>query len=383
MMSTTRKVVIALAPLLAVCCCALAQQSATQPAAAQEQVTQVNPWVAPGPGGRLAQLCEDEAAEGTLLSRTSSVSLRVYGSEHFVLFHAAQDTWARRMGELLEKAQTNFRASIRQAGFETEPPGARLIWVCFRGMDDFDQYSRQSDQVDMTWTDGYYSARTNRVALVLPSSVAPRQGDGVELAGSGRVAQFGPQPDSRPAGDERLDPRWITHELAHQLSFNCGLQKRGVTYPLWLSEGLATNFESDNDGRFGFGRDNPPRRRTLLNAYTRGRLTSLRRFVMLDHLEAGGEAQARQDYAQCWGLYRFLSQERPAQLRQYLQGLKALEAGSRDGTELRREFIEAFGPMDRVDADWQNWLDGLLADTDKPREARHLNVAAAPPVQLP
>jgi hypothetical protein len=232
-------------------------------------------------------------------------------------------------------------------------------------MDDFEQYSRQNDQIDMSWTDGYYSARTNRVALMLPAGAAVRQGDGVEVAAAARVAQFGPQPDTRPAGEDRLDQRWITHELAHQLSFNYGLQKRGVMYPLWLSEGLATNFEADNQGRFGFGRDNTPRRRSLLSAYTHGRLTPLRRFVAMDRLESSGEAQARQDYAECWGLYRFLSQQRPDQLRQYLLTLKALDSGNREGAVLRREFVEAFGPIEQMQSDWEDWLDGLVVAAAK------------------
>jgi hypothetical protein len=365
-MTAAHKAVSSLVILFAACLCALDGGPVAPRASAQgpdlQAASAASLMSALGICSDHTRLAEAEAAEACTLAKNSSVSLATYGSKHFVLFCPGSDAWAQRMSGLLEKAQADFCASVRRLGLELQPPSGRLVWVCFCSTDDFDQYSRQSDQVDMSWTDGYYSARTNRVALMVPSSQAPRLGGGVELAAqAGRVAQFGPQPDGKPSGESRLDARWITHELAHQLAFNYGLQKRGVLYPLWLSEGLATNFEADNDGRFGFGRDNRPRRRTLLNSYVQGRLTSLRRFVMQERLDNSGEAQARRDYAQCWGLYRFLSQERPVQLRQYLLALRNLEVGNRDGAELRREFIDAFGPMETVEADWQNWLDELLA----------------------
>ncbi len=304
-----------------------------------------------------ANLQAGEMYESCCLAKASSISLQVQPSEHFLLFHTGQTVWARRMTGLLERAHGDFRGWMKKTGFTAAPIKGRLIWVCFRRPDDFDRYSLESDQVDMSWTDGYYSAKTNRVALVLPPRTQQKHSDdAVEMAANNDdVTPFGPLPDT----SNNVDARWITHELAHQLSFNCGVQKRGVMYPLWLSEGLATNFEADNSGRFGFGRDNQPRRQTLLEARAQGRLTKLFWFVSMDHLEPNGEEQARIDYAQCWGLFAFLSREHPDQLRQYLETVHALDVGSRDATTMRNEFVAAFGPIKPVEREWLDWVDGL------------------------
>ncbi len=72
----------------------------------------------------------------------------------------------------------------------------------------------------------------------------------------------------------------LTHEMTHQLAYNSGLQKRGVMYPLWVSEGLATFFEGSALPQWDpIG--NTARRRTLAKLHAGGALLSLRELSVL------------------------------------------------------------------------------------------------------
>ena len=67
----------------------------------------------------------------------------------------------------------------------------------------------------------------------------------------------------------------VMHEVAHQLSFNCGLLNREGDVPFWLGEGLATYCEAREQGFWkGIGAANPERLRPLAAA-RRGQLAFL------------------------------------------------------------------------------------------------------------
>src|SRR5262249_8001673 len=56
----------------------------------------------------------------------------------------------------------------------------------------------------------------------------------------------------------------MMHEVAHQLSFNCGLLNRAGDTPAWLAEGLAVYCEATVQGSWqGIGEHNPQRARAL------------------------------------------------------------------------------------------------------------------------
>jgi hypothetical protein len=165
-----------------------------------------------------------------------------------------------------------------------------------------------------------------------------------------------------PAGDGphrdggMLDIRRAVHEAAHQLAFNSGLQARGVMYPLWVSEGLATNFECDTTAGIGVGRDNPPRRRQLLRACDAGRLMDLDEFVTMVQIPVGGRASPNDLYAQAWGMFNFLFRNHRSELRSYLGTLARAEQGSRDPEVMEAEFAGAFGSTSRLRESWSEYL---------------------------
>ena len=227
----------------------------------------------------------------------------VRSSEHFV-FLAADAGWCDIAGQRLERLYARFYGSIKQAGLGGAPPAERLVWICFKTREEFDCYVASVERMNLSWLEGYYSARSNRVAVVRP---APHAG-----------------PASAPDAEADSQAE-VMHEACHQLSFNCGLLKRGVMYPLWVTEGMATNYEL---GAPGDEASNPIRCPHLRESLNRADLPTLDGLVTQTRVPGSG-GQAVRAYAQAWAMFRFVFQTRPAELKRYLAALAALPAGRR------------------------------------------------------
>lgn len=281
-------------------------------------------------------------------------------SEHFLMLHDTDDSAAQDRLGLLERTRERFFDAFEKAGFKPRHDHGALVCVLFDDRRDFDRYALEFDRADMSWSRGYYSARTNRVALL-------RWHDPVIQLASAQPAEQASTPASYPIDAAESPGLWldtsfasVTHEAAHQLAFSAGLQKRGVMYPLWASEGLASNFElASPDQPFGPEYDNPVRRRHLVESLARGQLIPFDRFIVTTRVPAGDPDQINTIYAQAWSVFRYLFTHHTPNLRAYLARLHRLDPGARDEHELRAEFVAAFGPVHQVEAQWQDHLRSL------------------------
>ena len=116
----------------------------------------------------------------------------------------------------------------------------------------------------------------------------------------------------------------IMHEAAHQLSFNSGLMSRfWPTVHFGSPRGLACYCEATNQGSWlGIGEPNPERIAALgkaLNA--KAGLLPLTTMIPGDKWLSpkGEETTVLQAYAQGWALFRWLMEEKPAKLREYME----------------------------------------------------------------
>ena len=144
------------------------------------------------------------------------------------------------------------------------------------------------------------------------------------------------------------------------LAFNSGLQKRGVMYPLWVSEGLAMSLEADSVAAIGRDRQNLRRLAQLRQAHEDGRLMPIAQFVALVQIP-GSQAAANDLYAQAWGFFGFLLQNHPRELRDYLRSLGRADAGTRTPEAMLREFTAAFGPIERLEAAWLSHVTSMCS----------------------
>lgn len=281
----------------------------------------------------------------TVQSFSGSAWQRLEG-DAFVIYHRGRDETAVACGQLLTSTRDAFIGSLAAAGLRLADARPVLEWVVFGDRPAFDRYARAADRADASWMQGYYSAKTNRVALVVGGMDVP----------STTVAAL-------PQAEFDLDLASVTHEAAHQLAFNLGLQRRGVIYPLWVSEGLATNFESLWwDAPLGPLASNPYRQEQLCTAVATGRLLDLAELVTQVAPPVDDPAAIDAIYAQSWALFRFLVNDQPEQLQAYFAALADEPAHKLRPSRLAHIFRKTFGEPADLEDRWQAFVRRTLRD---------------------
>lgn len=272
----------------------------------------------------------------------SDAAVASHATDHFVVLHRQDEAWAAALGSRLEDYLGRFLAVSRAAGFVPRAPAGPMTWVCLGAPDDLDAYHLHMEGDAAGPYRSYYSSRSGRVVILQDDA----------RHGTACADEATELPDA---------PR-VAHEVAHQLAYNTGLQARGVLYPFWLSEGLATVYEAALARGGAFGDDNPARRERLVAARRSGRVKPLRAFIL--ETCAPDDAGARSDaYAQSWGLVDFLHGERPTAFHRYVGTLARLDGGLRPAAALEQEFVRSFGAPELLEPAWQAYLAGLETRT--------------------
>lgn len=293
---------------------------------------------------------EQEVSRGTAAGTPQRLGLSFceFSSSNFSIIHNADTAEAEKIARLLELSYQRFQATFKGLGFELQNPEGKLMWLCFGDGEQFNRYAMAADGMDLSWLSGYYSSKTNAVAIIKPHAVAMwRESRRADADVSGDILAI----TAVPGADK--DAVKIIHEAAHQFAFNTGLQKRRVMYPLWFSEGLATSFES---GQTFSGND--VRGRCLAEMYRQRRLIPLGKFITMTRLPADGRMH-KDIYAQACGLFNFLCRYRNEQLRNYIAELYKLEPGRRSVQSLRSEFVDVFGPIEKLESSWLEFVESL------------------------
>lgn len=279
--------------------------------------------------------------------------------DHFLLLSSNSDNGTAATGQFLEQVHNRFYETFGQAGFSLRPIPDKLICVLLDSYAQLDAYGRAADGAQASWMDGYYSYRTNRVVFVRTGGVA-RAGDSGPSSYSAARAAAVSDPSRGQASCGQFNPRTASHELAHQLAFNSGLQRRDVTYPFWLTEGLATNFEADNPGSCGVPSQDSRYRSRLASAKAGRNLITLGQFVGMTELSSSSTQSTINSYAQAWGLFHFLLQHHRKELRQYMADLAQAFPAHQDAQSLQRRFISAFGPIEPLEREFLRFADGSM-----------------------
>jgi len=281
-----------------------------------------------------AQAIEQSECSGT----TSEII-----TEHFTIIHQPQSGNLDEMAGLLEAAYERFNVLFGNNGFTLKAPDGKLAWIYFDRPEYFNDYALSADKMDLSWLSSYYSIKTNKVALLKQDEISAAQNDSANQQNYGTILAQHSLADSK-------DNTRIMHEAAHQLSFNTGIQKRGVMYPLWVSEGLATMLETM------LSDCSQNRRSQNLSQMLKNKsLISLDEFVTVTQLPQEIEKQ-KDFYAQSCGFYQYLWENHKDKLKIYLDCLYKLQPGPRSKYALRHEFINAFGSLEQMDKSWLNFI---------------------------
>ena len=331
------------------------------------------------------------------LQALTGPEFRLRETDHFTI---AYDTSYEVLRTLISRLEWTFRSVWRfceQSEVPVHPPEQRLTVILF---EDYEAFRRHGETVgvDVSGIDGFYHNGVNRAAFCntlnrpdfrevnerlerLRARLQELQKD-TSSAGHNRKGELRRElvalESRRDRAVKRINQLILQHEAAHHVMFNIGVHVRGGQNPVWLSEGLATQFEVTQgstgagrvavnhvrlaDLRDALGVDRSERKATPAlyeTAFTAGRLVPLERLVADDGLFQLRGPELAVCYAQAWGLTLFLQREHPEAFARYLTRLAQRHPRkSVTPTQELAEFEAAFGPLDTA---WQrNWLDFVL-----------------------
>lgn len=327
-----------------------------------------------------------------------------YLTEHFHVLSDAQPSRARRLGALLEQTRFQFRQFCRRIGFKPTDVERRHPCILFAERESFVEYAKEYDRVAESWVGGYFSNHGNYTAFYPadrdPSINTARrkieewEGQLEDIRAEVRQARMNRDSaevvrlgeHERALADHlktqraRLDKivngrseSRVIHETVHMLAFNCGLQSRYRVPPFWLTEGLATNFETDRaNSAFGPGFEYATRRTSFENAIRSGSAPSLKELLVETDIADVDAEQAELLYSQAYAffqwVYRFRRDELAELFTHYAahpQSSDALPAGRLSGKRHLAEFEKVFGQVERVEKAWLRWERSLIRPVAK------------------
>jgi hypothetical protein len=283
------------------------------------------------------------------LSTILDDTFKSFNTDHFCLISSLSPAEEEKIAYVLELSYRHFESLFKRHDFKLRPPDNRLTWLAFNDTDSFNRYAIETVGRDLSWLTGYYSSGTNIVAIVTPQKISKWSLD----------VKRSRTPDILACPvDAQTSLVKLVHEAGHQLSFNTGLLKRKVMYPIWASEGLAMFFERSLLLEYLHSC-----RYTNLRTQRLARLYRSRKLIRLDELVSMScvdeDVCAIDVYAESWGLFQFLCEHRRDSLRKYLSSLYNMEPGYRSKQALHDEFVRAFGPLDKLEHQWNSFLDTL------------------------
>jgi hypothetical protein len=303
-------------------------------------------------------------------------AFKTRATRHFLLCYDTADAFAVARGAAMERVYDAFFFYFNMDKLRPTFLDRRLVVFLFKDRADYLSYIQQTEKVDVSWSAGFYSQRTNRSAFFDDSS-GPTAASYVKEAGDLRtkVDDLNRQIREANARNERGKANQLVvdrdragealaqvttrlgttvqmrntsktlHEAAHQVAFNIGIQTRLVDYPMWFAEGLACSFETEDAvGRRGPAVLNFGRIAGIKDALRAGTLIPVEKLVTDARPEKLDEGSLTLFYAEGWGLFHYLYKFHRAGMEKYLMTYAA-HATLRpvDAEERRKLFTDAFG----------------------------------------
>ncbi len=320
------------------------------------------------------RLSVDEANISETLEKLGD-GFRRYETRHFIVLSDCESSWTRNKASILERTRHEFFRFADHLGLPVIPHDHKLLCVLIDDYDNYRSFAREHDELDAPWIAGHYAIDANRVVfyndLTGPAFERAFQSlEQYESVADDRREQAGGTPDrlssfelhqsatqlQREAAHRRMDladqaSKFATaktvHEAVHLLSFNTGVQAPSRAYPLWISEGMASSFETDSTARaFGPRFPSEAREKTFSRLQVEGRLIEWDRLIRLTKPPASESPAVEAIYAQSHVLFSYLARFEPDKLASYILRVTSdTRGGASDHASL---FGEIFGPIDEI-----------------------------------
>lgn len=325
--------------------------------------------------------------------------MKIARSRHFLLIHDTpthssgrrlEQTLADKRLELLEKVYSTFLFYFAARGIMLEVPKERLVQALFFDKEDFDLVGNEFGP-GTRMSAGFY-VDSNNVAYFFHHGSTEGMKAWTELAEAfiklkseftreekarTNYAEYAHFADTFSLLGEMLkessDIESVSHETAHQLAANTGLQPRMSPIPIWAAEGLATFFESPRDAVWaGVGAVNEQRLsfyRAMMKDPERGSLNAL----VSDRIFTQGKTfgDALHGYAQSWALTHFLFEKHFDELLSYYRLFATYPRSTGKAIRQLKEdeklalFDKAFKVRrGALETEWRRYMRGLRTDLE-------------------
>ncbi|MGI9012922.1 MAG: DUF1570 domain-containing protein, partial [Phycisphaerales bacterium] len=368
-------------------------------------------WVSDDPPAKLTEMSEDEQGgyirvtsprtgellvdhnvEDQLEQRSPSFDLArsllpagfiVTQTPRFVIFSDADAAWTQAQAGNLERTHLQFQRFCERLSLQPDALQHRLVCILFHDRDRYRAFAAEHDNVHMR-IGGYYSPKHDWVVFYHPESnpsivqareqlaEMKREVDGLARTAERESARGSRNEAARVKsvlkvhrehyqGELERVERFVhqtsvattLHEATHLLLFHTGIQDRDVTYPMWISEGLATCFETDRpDHAFGPDYEYAVRREGSDELLTKGARIPVRSLVSLNMLSSDEEQVGQAVYHQSYALLMWMMRFRPEDLAAYLALMQQQQPGWINGDTQCALFEQAFGPIEDLERAW-------------------------------
>jgi len=266
-------------------------------------------------------------------------------TKHYLICFDTSRDYARWCGGIFERLHDAFGNYWTRAGLEVTDPARPLVVVIFADRRAYETHAAVDLGAAADRVAGYYNLLSNRITTYdLTGS------DALAAARGRRPGATGMAILSSPAAAGLVST--LVHEATHQLAFNGGLHQRLAPVPLWVSEGIATFFETPDltspRGWRGVGEVNPPRLERFLAGQHRGLIET----IVRDDEGFRNADTALDCYAAAWAVTHHLARTRKREFAGYLKVLAAKRPLAEDSpAERLADFRAAFGePADLEEA---------------------------------
>ncbi len=301
----------------------------------------------------LVMLTAEQLAEQLLTELPAG--FQVHHSKNYVVCYNTTRTYAEWTSSLLERLQKAFIAYWKKRGCAVSEPAQPLAVLVFGDQESYARFARADLGTAVNSVIGYYNLDTNRIMMYDLTGMQALKTEGYERGSLHDISAMLSQAEAEPL------VATIVHEATHQIAFNCGLQKRLVDNPLWMSEGLAVYFEtpdlSSSRSWSGIG-VNYSRWDRFVDNVAANRVPALERMIGDDELFRGPDT-AVDAYAQAWAWNYYLIKWHPKEYASYVKAIAAKPLLTVDDRKERvAEFRKHFGSdLQKLEDDFYRRMD--------------------------
>ena len=305
-------------------------------------------------------------------------------TKRFVVLSDADANWTRTQIERIERAHHQFMRFANRLDLAPLPLEHKLVCVLFARQDDYLKFAGEQDNVKDAWIAGYYSPRHDWIVFYdirsnsdvkKASAKLDRMERDFSSWALGAVGATNPhdEPEVGALHDavcryhqhfavekqkladftERAVIATTVHEAIHHLMFHTRVQLRTVEYPLWISEGMATAFETDSPNQaFGPDHDFKPRRNEFVRLVREDKLLPLQELVTLTAMPNADPDTISAVYHGSYALVTWMCRHRQSELRKYFNTMQREPTGRSTRERHLVIFESIFGEVERVERAW-------------------------------